>query len=1179
MRKNIALFTISLLLLSSLVMPVIGQQTKQPQQQQKKSPEKPANTLIGQKSKRPQSEESETVPERDADMNLRSGATPSNEARAEYLRDREEMIAMLRGLPMPESFPADARARAIRQMEQQEVELRLRRLQGSNGQVGPQINSTSWTQIGPAPIPDGQTTGTTSPVSGRVLSIAVHPTNPNIVYVGTAQGGLYRSLDGGQTWVALMDSALSLVIGAIAIDPNNPSTLFIGTGEGNLCGDCFYGVGLYRLRNADTNPIIEGPFNTATNTSTGALSSFRSITKILVSPSDSNTIFVGTSSGTAGIHGVITQVLAPGQTQMGLFRSTNAQAATPNFTKLNVGGATGSGTNPGVNSPARDIEFEPGNPNNLLVGFVDLNTFNTSGVYRSTNALAADPTTVTFTRTLVSPAAQQAFNIQLAVSQLAGVTTVYAALDELDSACPTCDYGAVKKSIDGGVTWTPAYLTGASGFCGGQCFYDMPIAVDPNNPQIVMVGGAGDYDALLTPNKRSVDGGATWIKASVGLHPDSHDIVFAPSNTLIAYHGNDGGIWRSNDGGATWNSLNNTGFSATQFVDLSTHPTDRNFMIGGTQDNGTPFLQPNNTWKLGDFGDGGYSLIDQNATDTTNVTAYHTYFNGTNSQVGFSRANSSAEIDPNTGWPTFHGCQGTSSNNGITCSDAVLFYAPMAQGPGNPNTIYFGTQRLNRSADRGNTMPAVSQQFAGTGGRISAIGISPQSDNARAVGTVNGQLFGTTTGANPLTNLDASNQVPNSLITRVVFDPNDNTVPYTAYAVVGNYLGTGHVWKTTNLDNTGTTWTNASSGLPDVPHNAFAIDPQNSNNLYVGTDIGVYRSTNGGTSWQPFSEGLPRVAVFDMEFQARSNPSIRVLRIATHGRGIWQIAIDPVQKKRGDFDTDGKTDIATWNSATRQWFIYNSMGGFTRIEPDWGAAASGDIAVPRDYDGDNKVDVAVFRPSEGNWYILLSGKNTVTRTPDVRGWGTAGDIPVPGDYDGDGKTDLAVWRPSEGNWYILNSSNNTVTVRGWGATGDKLVPADYDKDGKTDIAVYRPSEGNWYIINSGSNTVTVKLWGAAGDKPVQADYDGDGKDDIAVFRPSEGNWYIINSNDNSVTVKGWGASTDVPVPGDYDGDGKNDLAVYRPSDGNWYIIESNTNTVRVQNLGGDQPVPATYLPQ
>src|SRR5262249_8387410 len=135
---------------------------------------------------------------------------------------------------------------------------------------------------------------------------------------------------------------------------------------------------------------------------------------------------------------------------------------------------------------------------------------------------------------------------------------------------------------------------------------------------------------------KSTNAGANFAASESSLHADTHAIAILPANANIIYEGNDGGIFRSADGGATWTSLNNSGFSATQFESLAVHPTDPNFTIGGTQDNGTPFLQPDGvTWTRADFGDGGFSAIDQNATNNTNVTMYHTYFNATNNLVGF----------------------------------------------------------------------------------------------------------------------------------------------------------------------------------------------------------------------------------------------------------------------------------------------------------------------------------------------------------------------------------------------------------------------------------------------------------------------------------------------------------------------------------------------------------------
>src|SRR5262249_35687608 len=137
-----------------------------------------------------------------------------------------------------------------------------------------------------------------------------------------------------------------------------------------------------------------------------------------------------------------------------------------------------------------------------------------------------------------------------------------------------------------------------------------------------------------------------------------------------------------------WTSLNNAGFNATQFESLAVHPTDRYFTIGGTQDNGTEFQKPDNSWARGDFGDGGFSLIDRNATNTTNVTMYHTYFNVTHNLIGFARVTSTVCATDGE-WvfrgfgfeDTSIGCEGVvraAPNSGILENDRVLFYAPMA---------------------------------------------------------------------------------------------------------------------------------------------------------------------------------------------------------------------------------------------------------------------------------------------------------------------------------------------------------------------------------------------------------------------------------------------------------------------------------------------------------------------
>jgi hypothetical protein len=820
---------------------------------------------------------SAALPEDDDDSPDIPPFARSRTSEKEYLQLRDRQLRSQRGLDDLMNDP-QARSRALRTMQLQEQSLRRMQSRSAASSGAAALGPSTWSPLGPDPIPNGQTITNTVAVSGRVTAIAIDATDTtgNTVYVGTAQGGLYRSLDGGSTWTALMESANSLAIGAITIDPNNHNTLFVGTGEGNFSLDSFFGVGLYIIQNATTTADLSGPFTapTASPNPDGFTDVFtgRSITKILVNPANSNQILVSTSSGFSGASGDIFSTVPT----RGVYLSTNALSGSPTFARLSIQSAADK------NRPVTDMVMDPNNGNTVVV-YVFGQSDTEGGVWVSNNAWAATPT---WTQTFQIGINE---NGKLAANHVGSTTTVLLAVDQTPASGTCVKEGMLFKSTDGGATWPAAgELTAARGFCGGQCFYDMPVALDPTNASNIFIGGSAGSSVGSCGSGtlgKSTNGGTSFAASQTDLHADSHAIAILPNNTNIMYEGNDGGIFRSTDGGATWSSVNTAGFNATQFESIAVHPTDPHFTIGGTQDNGTPFLHTDGvTWSRADFGDGGFSAIDQNAADTTNVTMYHTYFNQTNNLVGFAQVTSVTSAHDN-GW-SFFGCQNPPTpGNGINCTDTVLFYAPLALGPGSPNTVYYGTDRLYRSIDSGTTNTVVSQAPITANFAISAIGISPQDDNVRIVGLENGQVWATTSGSSTLTNVTGT--IPAKYIARAVIDPNTK---FTAYVALDGYgLAAGqHIWKTTNLNAATPTWTAASTGIPDVPVNALVVDPSNSNDLYAGTDIGVYNSTDGGVTWAPYGTGLPRVAVFDLKIT--SVAAGHKVRIATHGRGMWEIS-------------------------------------------------------------------------------------------------------------------------------------------------------------------------------------------------------------------------------------------------------------------------------------------------
>lgn len=609
-------------------------------------------------------------------------------------------------------------------------------------------------------------------------------------------------------------------------------------------------------------------------------------------------------------------------------------------------------------------------------------------------------------------------------------------------------------------------------------------------------------------------------------------------------------MFRANDittankfGTGGWEYLEIT-YQTTQYYGAAGNGTT-GLIYGGTQDNGTLRLLPSSqNANLPYGGDGGFSAVDP--TDDNYCYGEHIYL----------------ELHRSTDrGASAHGIFGGIAD--AQNSEKANFIAPFILDPNDRNRMLAGGHSLWRTNNvRAAGQPTWTSIRPGGSHKLSAIAVAPGNPNVIWIAQNDGKVYKTNNGLDTIPTwitIDdngGANPLPDRFPTRILIDKDNSNIVYIAF---GGFTD-GNLQKT--IDGGATIWQNITGvGLDDVPIRGIARHPNNSNKLYVGTEIGVYSSDNGGTTWDAVLDGPANVSVDELVFMSNST----TLLAATHGRGIWTTNIEEVPGTRRasfDFDGDGRSDVSVFRPTAEAWYLDRSTAGFQAVV--WGAST--DKKVAADYDGDGKADVTVWRPSNGGWYRINSSNGAQYSVQ----FGDQGDVPVPADYDNDGKTDEAVFRPSNGTWYLRRSSLGFTAVA-FGQNGEIPVPADYDGDGIADVAVFRPSDGTWYLQRS-SLGFTAISFGQAGDKPVAADYDGDSKADVAVFR--SGTWYLNRSSLGFSAVP-WGESTDTLVPADYDGDGKADIAVWRPADGTWHLRQSANGYRSVQfGANGDVPIPA-----
>jgi uncharacterized protein (TIGR03437 family) len=776
----------------------------------------------------------------------------------------------------------------IEQLDREEARLKELREFSTEALIEPDQQAV-WAPLGPQPIVGGQTFGgPRNNVSGRISAIALDPRYDGVtnqtVYVGGAQGGLWKSTDNGANWAPLTDGQPSLAMGAIAIDPKNPNIIFAGTGESASCGLCYYGAGLLKSTDGGVNwTVITGPPSNV-NPSVPAFVNV-GFTRIVFDPVNSSTIFACTGATAASNANSESQFLS--DVQVGVWKSTDGGT-----TWRNVDPSSANGTVRG-----HDLIIDPQNNSRVFAAM------RSTGVFRS-EAGGEPGTWQRLTGGLPEPAAELANSTFRRINLASGPpippstsTTLYAVYASTNS-----ELLGVWRSTNNGASWTQ--LTRPQ--VRGQANYNLDIAVDPTDSDVIYYGTSANSANNGGTLWRSRDGGQTWDDVSRGdgvsggLHADTHQIVICPTNPNILFTGNDGGVWRTNNAKAaaiSWTQLNNT-INITQFMSIALHPTDPNILIGGTQDNGTNIFRGNLSWEHSDDGDGGFALIDQSNPQVM----YHTYFN---------QSGSSALIGPSVSYNggldwDFVGCSRCTAGPGkFNPNDRVAFYAPMALHTGftgaNGNVVYFGTNRLYRSASRGLTWAGLGASGDGFGsdqtkgaGVISTIAAHPQLNNSTTppgeivwVGTSDGNIQ-ITTNAGDLANATFTNlakaPLPNRFVTDIALDQNDTQRAVVTFSGFNtNTPGTpGHVFLTTNR---GGSWTNISGNLPDVPVTSVALNPNNNNTIYIGTDLGVFQTTDGGATWTRLGNGLPRLATFMVRYHNASNSIIA----ATHGRGVFRL--------------------------------------------------------------------------------------------------------------------------------------------------------------------------------------------------------------------------------------------------------------------------------------------------
>ena len=686
-------------------------------------------------------------------------------------------------------------------------------------------------------------------MSGRVTSIDVVHSNPDIMFSGTASGGLWKSTSGGIKWTPIFENEATASIGAIAIQQSNPSVIWVGTGEGNPRNSLNGGYGIYKSLDGGKNWLLMGLENT------------RHIHRVIIHPTNPDIVYAAAIGSPWGEH-----------KERGVYKTINGGET---WTKILY-------TNP--KSGAADLVMDPQNPNKLIAAMWEHKRdpwFFSSGGEGSGMYITYDGGETWKQKTSEEGLPDgELGRIGIAIAQNKP-EIIYALIE--------ANKNGLYKSMDGGDTWK--LVSENMDEIGNRPFYYAEIYVDPQNENRLF--------SIFTYVNVSEDGGKSFNQlmpaygVSNGIHPDHHAWWIHPTNGNFMVDGNDGGMNITKDGGSTWRFIGN--LPVAQFYHINVDNEIPYNVYGGMQDNGS-WRGPayiwrsqgirNSYWQEISFGDGFDVIPDKDDSR----------YGWTMSQQGFV-----SRYD----WKTGNNYSVRPTHPEPEINLRFNWNAAINIDPNENNTIYFGSQFVHKSTDKGETWSIISSDLTtnnpeklnqhNSGGltmdatgaenhcTILVIEPSEVETDMLWVGTDDGRIHYTQNGGQDWTEVtkNIKGLPKGSWIPQIKAS---KSVKGEALLVANDYRRfnfTPYVYRTNNY---GKTWDRIVDGS-DVTSYALSIieDPEEPNLLFLGTDDGLYISIDKGDKWTKWTKGFPTVSVKDLIIHPREHDLI----IGTFGRAAW----------------------------------------------------------------------------------------------------------------------------------------------------------------------------------------------------------------------------------------------------------------------------------------------------